>query len=530
MAGEEKTLLKEILGKRPDLKEEQVRALIAEKIKVGKGLLSFEGAARLVAEDLKIKTPGVTLGRPQIKGLVAGLNDISLSGRVLVVGTPQTFAKKDGTPGRVVRILVADRSGRVTCVLWDTNVDRIEKLEQVVGRIMRVGHGYTRHGLGSRLEVHVGGRGSIEFDPQDVPVSDFPSFEELFTRIGDIRADMEEVNVVGVVQSEPRTSTFTREGSEGIVLRTLIADESGMITVVAWNERGRELQTIAIGSILQIMNAKVKLGLSKRRELHVDSKSHPMILPESPAYLQMPVRKTHRIGDLIPQVSQADMVVGVVVVGSVRDIKRSSGEKGKVADMIVGDETGLIALSLWDDKAELVHQNKAGDTIELLAVGVSERLGDISLSLGKYGELKKAEPKKFEHPTTKLNALETSKGLLIVEGTVDDAPVVRQVTTAKGEVVDLASFTLKDDTGSAKITVWRNLAAEASKLQVSMKVKIVGLRVQIGLNRQLELASSPLTVLESQDQTLGQEQEPEPEPATEPDEDKDQVAEDIQAS
>jgi hypothetical protein len=63
-----------------------------------------------------------------------------------------------------------------------------------------------------------------------------------------------------------------------------------------------------------------------------------------------------------------------------------------------------------------------------------------------------------------------------------------------------------------------------------MKVKIVGLRVQIGLNRQLELASSPLTVLESQDQTLGQEQEPEPEPATEPDEDKDQVAEDIQAS
>jgi len=78
------TIVKEILSKREELSEEQILNLIEEKKKEGRGLLSEEGAARLVAEELLIQTRGTDLGRMQVKDLVSGLNDVTISGRVLL--------------------------------------------------------------------------------------------------------------------------------------------------------------------------------------------------------------------------------------------------------------------------------------------------------------------------------------------------------------------------------------------------------------------------------------------------------------
>ncbi|MGA8856030.1 MAG: hypothetical protein WB643_02570, partial [Candidatus Bathyarchaeia archaeon] len=75
-------IVEDILSKRPDLSQDQVLELIDEKKKEGRGLLSDEGAARLVAEELLVQTRGTELGRMQVKGLVSGLNDVSISGRV----------------------------------------------------------------------------------------------------------------------------------------------------------------------------------------------------------------------------------------------------------------------------------------------------------------------------------------------------------------------------------------------------------------------------------------------------------------
>ena len=489
------TIVEDILSKRRELSQDQVLALIEEKKKEGRGLLSDEGAARLVAEELLIQTRGTELGRMRMKDLVPGLNDVTISGRILLTWPPQDFQRKDGTPGRVMRIVLVDKSDRVRCAVWDRHVDVLSRAGGLQGRVLRVGHAYTRQGLAGDTEVHAGERSSIEVDPEDYK-SDLPEFGELFIPLAKLASGTTQVNAIGVVQAEPRHYNFAKEERTGSVLRAYIADESGSIPLVAWNERADELRGLKSGAIVQALNARVRLDRNGAPELHVESRSQVQILETPPPYLKLPVTKTNKIGELVPSAS-VNLTAAIFAVGGVQEIKRPSGEVTKVTRLLVSDETGIISLSLWDDKANLATNLREGDTVGIVGASVRERQGELMLSLGMSGKLQKSDVKLAPAKTvTKLNALQQSKGLVIVEGTVAETPIARQVVTERGESVDLVSLTLRDDTAASRVTFWRDQAAGALKLRSGVRVRIQGVRVRTGLNGEFELSSIPLSRFE----------------------------------
>lgn len=379
-------------------------------------------------------------------------------------------------------------------------MDVLTRSGNLQGRILRLGHAYTRQGLAGDTEVHAGERSSIDIDPQDLPTTDFPEFKELFTPLGKLAPDAYQVNTVGIIQAEPRHYTFAKEDRTGSVLRTAIADESGTIPLVAWNERAEELREVKKGDIIQVLNARTKLDQNARPELHVESRSQIEILQTPPDYLKMPVAKAYKIAGLTSQAGSVDLSVTVLVKGAPQEVKRATGETVKVSRLIVADETGIVSLSLWDDKAELVNQLTEGESVELRGASVRERLGEISLSLGRSGELHKSTSKVGVEQITKMNSLQNVKGLLIAEGAVSDQPLARQVVTDKGETVNLASFTIRDDTGSAKATFWRDQVESVTKLRPGLRVRITGLRVRAGLGGELELSSIPATRIETLEQ------------------------------
>ena len=492
-------IVEDILSKRRDLSQEEVIMLIEKKKKEGRGLLSDEGAARLVAEELLIRTRGKELGRMQVKDLVSGLNDVTISGRVLLAWPPQAFQRRDGTPGRVMSLTLVDRTGRVRCALWDRHADTASRSGNLQGKIVRIGHAYTRQGLAGDVEVNAGDRSSIEFDPPDIPHLDFPKFEELFIPVGRIAAETNLVNAIGVIQADPRLYSFTKADRQGSVLRTVIADESGSVPVVAWNERAQELRDIKKGGVLQIVNARTRLDNNARLELHIEARSQAAILSSPPEYLKMPVPRTYKITDLTAQMGAVDLSLSVLTKSAPREVKRSTGESVNISSLLVADETGIASLTLWDDKAGLVNQLAEGDSVRVNGVSVRERFGELRLSLGRSGELQKSDVKMVVPSVTKLNALESVKGLLIVEGAVAEEPLIRQVVTERGENVDVASFALRDDVGSARVTLWRDQANAAKKLRPGTRLRLTGLRVRPGLNGQLELSSIPLTKIEPVD-------------------------------
>jgi len=64
------------------------------------------------------------------------------------------------------------------------------------------------------------------------------------------------------------------------------------------------------------------------------------------------------------------------------------GSAHKVCDALVGDETGVVYLTLWDDNIAKVNE---GDSIRVENGYVTLFKGNIRLNIGKYGKLDMAK-------------------------------------------------------------------------------------------------------------------------------------------
>ncbi len=71
-------------------------------------------------------------------------------------------------------------------------------------------------------------------------------------------------------------------------------------------------------------------------------------------------------------------------------LSRRDGNQHRVAEALVGDETGTILMSLWDDDIDKV-KDLVGSTIKLQNGFVSLYRGSMRLGLGKFGSIEEAE-------------------------------------------------------------------------------------------------------------------------------------------
>ena len=96
-----------------------------------------------------------------------------------------------------------------------------------------------------------------------------------------------------------------------------------------------------------------------------------------------------KVGELTPQSRAVNVTAKVVSKSEVRDIPMGrDGSAHKVCDALVGDETGAIYLTLWDDNIEKVNDN---DTIRVENGYVTLFKGNMRLNIGKYGKLDMAK-------------------------------------------------------------------------------------------------------------------------------------------
>src|SRR5437870_374142 len=156
-------LLNQILSKTPGMSREELLSLIERKEQESHGLLSDEGAVRLLAQQLAgLSGEGVNISDQRISSVQAGLSDATISGEILSVSQLREFQRSDGSVGKLVRVKLKDGSGQITCVLWDSTAEIVEKEQLGDGSRLRLAHGYTRLGLAGEVEFHLGSRSNIE--------------------------------------------------------------------------------------------------------------------------------------------------------------------------------------------------------------------------------------------------------------------------------------------------------------------------------------------------------------------------------
>jgi len=95
-----------------------------------------------------------------------------------------------------------------------------------------------------------------------------------------------------------------------------------------------------------------------------------------------------KVGDLTPQSKAVNVTAKVVSKTEIREIPMGrDGSPHKVSDALIGDETGVVYLTLWDDNIEKVNE---GDTVRVENGYVTLFKGNIRLNIGKYGKLELA--------------------------------------------------------------------------------------------------------------------------------------------
>jgi replication factor A1 len=96
-----------------------------------------------------------------------------------------------------------------------------------------------------------------------------------------------------------------------------------------------------------------------------------------------------KVGELTPQSRAVNVTAKVVSKSEIREIPMGrDGSAHKVCDALVGDETGSIYLTLWDDNIEKVNVN---DTVRVENGYVTLFKGNMRLNIGKYGKLEMAK-------------------------------------------------------------------------------------------------------------------------------------------
>ena len=96
-----------------------------------------------------------------------------------------------------------------------------------------------------------------------------------------------------------------------------------------------------------------------------------------------------KVSELGAYSKQVNTTVKVVQKGEAREtVSRQDGTTHRVLDALVGDESGTIYMTLWDDNIDKVNE---GDTVNVKNGYVRPFKGSMRLNIGRYGTLEPAQ-------------------------------------------------------------------------------------------------------------------------------------------
>ena len=144
-----------------NISEDDIEGKISQKMKQLSGLISKEGAAHIVANELGIKLFDAFSGKLQIKNILAGIRNVETVGKVL-----QTYELREFTTnerqGKVASMVIGDETGTIRVVMWGSQADNIKDITS--GMIVKVVGGYVKDNSGN-IEIHVNERSRLIVNP-----------------------------------------------------------------------------------------------------------------------------------------------------------------------------------------------------------------------------------------------------------------------------------------------------------------------------------------------------------------------------
>ena len=311
--------------------------------------------------------------------------------------------------------------------------------------------------------------------------------------IADIEPGMEEVKFLGKITRVGELRTFEREGEDddGCVVNVEVADETGTIRCAFWDDAARNaVEELATGDVLRI-KGRPKEGYNGV-EINVDRAEG-----EQDADVDVQLQDAYAIDDLSLGLSDVNCKGLVLDAEPVRTFDRDDGSEGRVANLVIGDETGRVRVTLWDEKADIATEIEPGTAVEVVDGYVRERDGDLELHVGDRGAVEELdETIEYDPDATPIDAVEIGQ-------TVDLAGVVRAVDPKRtferddGSEGQVRNVRVQDESGDIRVALWGEKAD--AEIAPGDEVALADVEIQDGWQDDLEASAgwrSSVTVLD----------------------------------
>ena len=274
--------------------------------------------------------------------------------------------------------------------------------------------------------------------------------EDEVRTISDISPGMEEVQFVAKVIRVGELRTFERdEEEEGYVVNVEAADESGSTRLAFWDEQAQAIveEGLEAGTVLRV-RGRPKEGYNGLEVSVYQAEEDP------DAAVDVQIQDTYRIGDLSFGLSDVTVQGRVLDTDSVRTFDRDDGSQGKVANLVIGDETGRVRVTMWDDRAEQVETIDPDSTVEVVDGYVRERDGTLELHVGDRGAIEEIDEEvRYVPDVTDVAALEIGETVDIA-GVIRSADPVRTFDRDDGSEGKVRNVRLQDETGDIRVALW----------------------------------------------------------------------------
>ncbi len=149
------------LKEKSELSQEELEERVKQKLEQLSGLISKDGAAHIVANELGINLFEQYTGKMKIDKLISGMRNVEVVGKVQNKWDLREFTNARGE-GKVQSLMMGDETGviRVTC--WHGATEKIAEVKE--GDIIRVKDATVRENNGV-LELHLNDRSEVEINP-----------------------------------------------------------------------------------------------------------------------------------------------------------------------------------------------------------------------------------------------------------------------------------------------------------------------------------------------------------------------------
>ncbi|MEA3283198.1 MAG: OB-fold nucleic acid binding domain-containing protein [Euryarchaeota archaeon] len=311
------------------------------------------------------------------------------------------------------------------------------------------------------------------------------------TKIKDITPDNSSVTFACRVVSISGVREFSRsDGSNGRVANITVGDETGTIRVSLWDELADLVSEIDVGEHLRI-GGYAKVAYAGSTEVSVGRTGHIDVIEPSHE-IEISV-KSHPIADLCAGMVDVNVTGQVLDVSNVRTFTRRDGSNstGSVGNVTIGDETGKIRVTLWDDKTKMLSALNVGDSIKITGGYTRENNydGTIEIQIGDQGTIEKSdETVDYTEDITPLSDVGLDE-ICTVVGYVTGLDETREITRNDEKVSRVTNIYVSDEAGKTRLRValWGEHAD--MPLDIGDKIRIIDCYAKSGWKGEIELGA-----------------------------------------